>query len=85
MRTEEMKKTREDRTQTGSGRDVTRLGLLTAAYLLTLAAMFLVFCEPEEYSVHWLRDLLLTKVFGVAAAYGAWTAVKLSDRYREGG
>lgn len=55
-----------------------RLGMKGAACLLGLAAMFLVFCEPAEDSVHWLRDVLLTKAFGAAAAWAAWILVEKS-------
>lgn len=45
---------------------------IAAAFGLGLAAMFLIFCEPADYSPHWVRDLLLTKVFGAISAYAAF-------------
>lgn len=57
--------------------------LRLAAYGLGLAAMFLLLCEPVEWSLHWMRDLVLSKIFAVAAGYGAWLAYKLSEEHKK--
>ena len=59
--------------------ELTRLGMTAAAYALGMAAMFLIFCEPSETSLHWLRDLILTKIFGVAAGWAAYLLFERTD------
>lgn len=52
---------------------------IAAAWVLGMAAMFLVFCEPADYSPHWIRDLLLTKAFGAISAYAAFSLSGIGD------